>query len=76
MKLQAWTDLHSQTDAHWAEKVGITRVGFMMIRKGARIPRPDVMRLIFDVTGGAVTPNDFCLTPEQLQILADQEVAA
>lgn len=26
---------------------------------GQRIPRPDVMRKIFDATNGAVTPNDF-----------------
>lgn len=76
MKLQQWTDLHSQTDEHWAAKIGISRVYFMMIRKEERVPRPAIMRTIFDVTGGAVTPNDFYLTPDQLRLLAEQEVAA
>lgn len=33
---------------------------------GQRIPRPDVMRKIFAATGGAVTPNDFFLSDEQI----------
>jgi hypothetical protein len=28
-------------------------------RFGVRIPRPEQMRLIFELTQGAVTPNDF-----------------
>lgn len=33
---------------------------------GQRIPRPDVMRKIFAATNGAVTPNDFFLSDEQI----------
>lgn len=40
---------------------------------GQRIPRPDVMRKIFDATNGAVTPNDFFDLPD---IALSPEVSA
>lgn len=35
--------------------------------RGERVPRPDQQRRIFDLTAGAVTPNDFVLPAEALR---------
>lgn len=35
--------------------------GIVKWLRGERTPRPDQQRVIFEVTGGQVTPNDFVL---------------
>ena len=47
-------------DAEFARLIGVgSRMAVMRYRRGERIPRPDVMRRIVEVTEGQVGPADF-----------------
>jgi len=72
MQLREFTERHSRPDGDWAKEIGITRVYFCDIRNGNAIPRPNIMRRIFDVTDGLVTPNDMVLTDAQKATLPDE----
>lgn len=74
MDLNAFTAQHSRSDAEWAEIIGIARAHFCNIRNRRRPPTAKIMRSIFDATGGAVTPNDLVLSPEQLAVLTDEDI--
>ncbi|SFV33250.1 hypothetical protein SAMN05216456_1933 [Devosia crocina] len=45
---------------------GVTASGVRKWLRDERVPRPDQMRRIFEVTGGQVTPNDFVLRPDEV----------
>lgn len=48
------------TGAHeLAERLGVSAEAVRLWSRGKRTPRPEMMRKIFEVTDGAVTPNDF-----------------
>lgn len=59
MKLRHYRDTHNLTLAQMAELVGVSEVSMSRYERGDRMPRPEVMRKIGEVTGGAVRPNDF-----------------
>jgi transcriptional regulator with XRE-family HTH domain len=59
MKLRTYREENGLTLAQMAEKVGVSEVSMSRYERGDRMPRPEVMRKIGEVTGGAVRPNDF-----------------
>lgn len=70
MRLQAYLDENKLSLADFAKLMtadGITTCSEFGVRKwvrGERTPRPDAMRRIEQVTGGAVAPADFIsITP-------------
>jgi hypothetical protein len=65
MKLSAYMKLKKIRPAAMAELVGeASASGVVKWMREERTPRPDQQRRIFEVTGGAVTPNDFVLTAD------------
>lgn len=59
MKIRFYLKSNKITQAEFAALVGTSAQAISCFCLGQRIPRPDVMRKIFDATNGAVTPNDF-----------------
>lgn len=65
MKLAAYMKLKGVTPDEMARKMGdASPSGVIKWLRGERTPRPDQQRRIFEVTEGAVTPNDFILDGE------------
>jgi transcriptional regulator with XRE-family HTH domain len=58
-------DLSSRKFA--SEMGGVSASGVRKWIYGERIPRPDQMRKIAEITGGLVEPNDFILNVEDTQ---------
>jgi transcriptional regulator with XRE-family HTH domain len=58
MKLRQYLDEQNLSERVFAEKIGVKQATVNRYCAG-RIPQPDVMRKIVDVTGGQVTANDF-----------------
>lgn len=73
MKLQNYLALNAVKQKDFAAHIGEKPARICMYCLGRRIPRPDVMRKIFDATNGAVTPNDFFDLPD---IALSPEVSA
>lgn len=66
MKLSEFMAERSIPDAEFARLIGVSsRMAVMRYRRGERIPRPEVMRRIVEVTNGAVGPADFYSLPTQ-----------
>ncbi len=60
MRLDDWCALSNVTPAQLQRKLGLqSRVSTYRYLRNERTPAPDVMRRIYDVTNGLVTPNDF-----------------
>ena len=59
MKLHRYIQLTGSDDEAFAASVGMSVSGLRKLKSGERIPRPNTMRRIYEVTGGAVTANDF-----------------
>lgn len=59
MKIRAYLKLNKITQSEFADIIGASPQAISCFCLGTRIPRPDVMRKIFDATNGAVSPNDF-----------------
>ena len=59
MRLSEYIKSNSLTDAEFAAKGPFSRGAVIKWRYGQRIPRPDQMRRISEVTDGQVTANDF-----------------
>ncbi len=59
MTLGEYILTHAPNGADLARKVGVSQAAISRYANRKRVPRPDVMRRIAEVTGGAVTPNDF-----------------
>lgn len=59
MRLQTYLRLRHLTDAKFAAMVGRDRSTVTKWRNGKIWPDWSAMRLIFEATAGAVTPNDF-----------------
>lgn len=65
MKLaQYLTDKNISPEQFAADMGGLSVSGIRKWMYGERVPRPDQMRKIAELTGGLVEPNDFILTPE------------
>lgn len=62
MKLAAYMELKGVKPGELAQKMGnASASGVIKWMREERVPRPDQQRRIFEVTDGAVTPNDFIL---------------
>ncbi len=59
MKLNAWLILNDVKENEIASRVGVHPTTISKYIIHGVIPRPEVMREIFMVTGGQVQPNDF-----------------
>lgn len=66
MKLKRYLALNAVKQKDFAARIGEKPARICLYCLGQRIPRPDVMRKIFAATNGAVTPNDFFLSDEQI----------
>lgn len=66
MKLKDYLAQNAVKQKDFAAHIGEKSARICLYCLGQRIPRPDVMRKIFAATGGAVTPNDFFLSDEQI----------
>lgn len=59
MTLTDYLQRSGTTLAQLADQLGCNRGMLSRIARGRQIPRPDLMRRIYDATQGAVTANDF-----------------
>ncbi len=59
MKLKAYRATVGLTQSKLAELVGVSELSIVKYESGATIPSADTMRRIYQVSSGAVTPNDF-----------------
>lgn len=66
MRLNDWMSQAGATDQTLADTIGrgIDRSTISRIRRGKRMPSAELMRLIHEATGGAVTANDFVHSAE------------
>lgn len=62
MTLSDYIHVQGLSAHQFAERLGgVTASGVTKWARGDRVPRPDQMRRIYEVTGGVVSPNDFFL---------------
>ncbi|NTE87236.1 helix-turn-helix domain-containing protein [Agrobacterium rubi] len=61
MKLAQYLTDKNVSLEQFASEVGSSVSGIRKWMYGERVPRPDQMRKIADLTGGLVEPNDFIL---------------
>jgi len=66
MRLAEYMQQAGLKDAGLAEVLGVRVQSIARYRTGQRVPRPDVMRRIVEITGGAVRPDDFYLQREEV----------
>jgi transcriptional regulator with XRE-family HTH domain len=59
MTLADYLAKHGLSDATFAKDIGVDRSSVSRMRRCGQVPGPDILRLIADRTGNAVTPNDF-----------------
>lgn len=59
MTLGAWIVSTKTPDNVFARQIGVSRVTLFRFKTSRRIPDQPTMAKIFEVTKGAVTPNDF-----------------
>jgi len=61
MKLQEWTTLNDVKPAQLAGLLGTSYPAAYRYMHEGRIPEYNVLLKIYEITDGAVTPNDFIL---------------
>ena len=77
MKLSDFMAARGLPDAEFARLIGVgSRMAVMRYRRGERIPRPEVMRRIVEVTNGAVGPADFYDLPSSPNVAPHHPEAA
>lgn len=59
MRLAEYLKDRKLSDGKFAEKIGKSRQTVHRYKNGERFPEKDALNKIFEVTGGAVTANDF-----------------
>ena len=59
MKFTTWKKRERYNDQEIADLLGISIHAVRKFTRGSRIPRREIMDKIFELTGGAVTANDF-----------------
>lgn len=59
MRLAEWLSKPGHNPKALAEQIGTSEASVRRYASGDRIPVSEVMRRIYQVTGGAVTANDF-----------------
>lgn len=63
MKLADWRRTAGLTQEDLASQLGLIPVSIARYESGTRLPGPATMIAIFELTGGAVQPNDFYALP-------------
>ena len=65
MRLVAWRKQKGLTQTQLAERLGVTQpyVSSMERAVDPAIPNPSIMKALFELTDGAVQPNDFYSLP-------------
>ena len=76
MELKSYLDEQSLTCDFFAKLVGVTERAVIKWRRGERIPRPEHLKKINEITDGAVGPNDFFGVPIKSTSDAAQDEAA
>lgn len=75
MKLSDYLARERLTNKAFGDLIGVTQATVSRYATGERFPDKDTQKLIFDATGGEVTPNDFCgIVPADIP--AERESAA
>lgn len=59
MKLSEWRRSVGLTQEELAEKLGLITGSVARYESGARMPGPAVLVALYELSGGAVQPNDF-----------------
>lgn len=59
MTLNDYLTKKKLTDYAFADIIGAAQSTVCRLRAGGQIPKRDLMLVIFEKTGGSVTPNDF-----------------
>lgn len=59
MTLQQWLEKEGLTPTDLAKRMNRPQPTVARYVSGKRIPEPPIMKEIFEVTGGEVSPNDF-----------------
>jgi transcriptional regulator with XRE-family HTH domain len=59
MKLNDWLKREGLTPTDLAKRMKRPQATIARYASGQRIPEPPIMKEIFEVTAGEVTPNDF-----------------
>lgn len=59
MKLQTYIEKASITQEQFAASLGVTQAAVSRWIQGKKLPRPEAMKRISEITSGEVTPNDF-----------------
>ena len=59
MQLNKYFELSTVDRKQFAENLGVHLDTVYKWERGERLPRREMLRQIFDITGGAVTANDF-----------------
>jgi len=59
MGLNEWMDKVGMTDGEMAQRVGCSRSAISRYRSGERMPRPEMLIKLLDVTNNDVSPMDF-----------------
>lgn len=68
MQLAAYLKTNEISDEDFGQRIGVTRQAVHRYKTFGRFPEKEILALIVEATGGAVTPNDFLkalATPEQ-----------
>ena len=77
MTLSEYMTTNGYTDEAFARDLGVAhRLTVNRYRRGKRIPRPEIMARITEITRGAVTANDFFGLPGALPPLESTGAAA
>lgn len=59
MNIQTYMDEKKLGDGDMAELLSVNKTTVWRVRTGDTAPSPDLLRKIFEITGGQVTANDF-----------------
>lgn len=70
MKLADWLDAEKLSHQEFGDRIGKSQAAVSRYVAGKRMPDEETLIKIFEVTAGAVTPNDFVALPD-LSAVAD-----
>lgn len=68
MKLQEYLDRNNKKVSDLAGDLNLRHTVVLRWVRGKRYPRPESMQKIFEYTNGAVTPNDFLISPTTMNL--------
>ncbi len=62
MTLSEYMSKHQMTDQKMSDAVGVSRSAITQYRLGSRMPRPEIMLRLVEVTGSKVSPLDLAMS--------------